>query len=414
MPTHSGTVLVVAVAALSLAPRAGADGSVAICGAAAPRMPEGLRFERLRGGRGGDKSATVGTADEDSLHEELQVHLSQLDELADHMSQFQERSAALADELEKRAAENVRLVRALETVLPCDDLDHEAIRRRDVLESMGLPSAMALDTPAPATTSSYGALAGAAAAPAEIGSSPPCFMDTVDTPAHLRGGGGSWASRRHAVWSFGRQSEGSNDVGVVKRLALRGGGNVLTVGSKYSAKEHALNKQLCGAVKRGDDKEIRRLVKEGADPSYPDCDMLGFSALHHAVNTRQTKSLEALQQLGGNVHIKDGLGWTLMHQAAHNADVEMVDKLHRFGVSSLVKNNAGRLPSAVTKAAGNGPQYRDCYKKLLGIQETAAGSNNVQKVVDEKMSKMSEPEESDDDDDLPASDAGGSERKKKA
>ena len=27
-----------------------------------------------------------------------------------------------------------------------------------------------------------------------------------------------------------------------------------------------------------------------------------------------TQSLEALQLLGANVHIKDGLGWTLMHQ----------------------------------------------------------------------------------------------------
>ena len=89
---------------------------------------------------------------------------------------------------------------------------------------------------------------------------------------------------------------------------------MLSLGSKYSPQQRTLNKQLCGAVKRGDEREIRRLVREGADPSYADCDMLGFSALHHAVNTRQMKSLEVLQQLGGDVHLKDGLGWTLMHQ----------------------------------------------------------------------------------------------------
>jgi len=158
---------------------------------------------------------------------------------------------------------------------------------------------------------------------------------------------------------------------------------VLSLGSKYTAKEVALNKQLCGAVKRGEEKEIRRLVKEGADPNYPDCDMLGFSALHLAVTHRQTKSLETLHNLGANFHIKDGLGWTLMHHAAHNADMDTVEKLHRYGVSCLVKNNAGRLPAAVSKAAGNGPAFRDCYKKLLGMQETAAGvkKDEVQKKV---------------------------------
>jgi len=63
-----------------------------------------------------------------------------------------------------------------------------------------------------------------------------------------------------------------------------------------------------------DEKEIKRLVKEGADVNYPDCDMLSFSTMHMAVNTKQRKSLQVLHDIGGNVHIKDGLGWTLMHQ----------------------------------------------------------------------------------------------------
>ena len=40
-----------------------------------------------------------------------------------------------------------------------------------------------------------------------------------------------------------------------------------------------------------------------------------------------------------------------LQQAAHNADMDTVEKLHRYGVSCLVKNNAGRLPAAVSKAA---------------------------------------------------------------
>jgi len=38
-------------------------------------------------------------------------------------------------------------------------------------------------------------------------------------------------------------------------------------------------------------------------------------------------------------------------QAAQNADIDTVERLHKYGTSCLVKNNAGRLPAAVSKAA---------------------------------------------------------------
>jgi len=117
--------------------------------------------------------------DEDSLHDNIKLQLNQVDELVSHMSQFQERTAALAGELEKRAAENDRLVEALESVMPREDLERENIRRSEMLTSMGLHSAMEVDTAAPFSS--------AAVMNTEIGSSPTCFMDTVETPARLRG-----------------------------------------------------------------------------------------------------------------------------------------------------------------------------------------------------------------------------------
>ena len=36
------------------------------------------------------------------------------------------------------------------------------------------------------------------------------------------------------------------------------------------------NPYLKSEILSREEKEIRRLVKEGADPNYPDCDMLGF------------------------------------------------------------------------------------------------------------------------------------------
>ena len=40
------------------------------------------------------------------------------------------------------------------------------------------------------------------------------------------------------------------------------------MGTKYSPEEWKLNKQLCKAAGLGQEKEMRRLVKQGADPSY--------------------------------------------------------------------------------------------------------------------------------------------------
>ena len=37
-------------------------------------------------------------------------------------------------------------------------------------------------------------------------------------------------------------------------LALRGGGNVVSFGSKYTAEQNKACKQLCSAIKRGDEK----------------------------------------------------------------------------------------------------------------------------------------------------------------
>ena len=74
--------------------------------------------------------------------------------------------------------------------MPRGDMeDSEAIRRREMLASMGLPSGMEVDStsiaPAPR----------AVADDLEMGSSPMFSMHPVDTPARLRGGGGSSAAQ---------------------------------------------------------------------------------------------------------------------------------------------------------------------------------------------------------------------------
>ena len=144
-----------------------------------------------------------------------------------------------------------------------------------MLDSIGLNSAMDVDS---AATSFVMDMAAPGCEDGEIGSSPTCYMQSITPPARLRGGGrtcpapgisamvGPGAQIRYLERRAGGGSANSGGEGAVRaRLTLRGGGNaMLAMGSKYSAKERALNKQLCGAVKRGDEKEIKRLVKEAS------------------------------------------------------------------------------------------------------------------------------------------------------
>ena len=54
----------------------------------------------------------------------------------------------------------------------------------------------------------------------------------------------------------------------------------------------------------------------------------GKRAPRVGIRTRFSKNaLFAEQNLGGNVTVKDGLGWTLLHNAAYNGDMDMVDNL---------------------------------------------------------------------------------------
>lgn len=157
--------------------------------------------------------------------------------------------------------------------LPRENAEAETQRKKDMLDAMGLNSAMEVDSIA---TSLALDMRAPGCEEGEIGSSPACFMPSVSSPARLRGGAQKGLSEICTIkgpvvqdrYLEVRRVGGAGGVagGVMDRLNLRGGGNVLAMGSKYSAKERVLNKQLCGAVKRGDEKEIKRLVKE-ASPS---------------------------------------------------------------------------------------------------------------------------------------------------
>lgn len=126
---------------------------------------------------------------------------------------------------------------------------------------------------------------------------------------------GAWAGQvmgagQGAAERMGLRGGGEGDGRMLERvggLTLRGGGNSHSAPKedlgkrKYTRDEHKINKQMCKAVRAGNEEEVKRLLKAGADPCYRWCGPLEYSVMHHGVNHKQFKVVEYLASHGGNI-----------------------------------------------------------------------------------------------------------------
>ncbi len=72
--------------------------------------------------------------------------------------------------------------------------------------------------------------------------------------------------------------------------------------------------RLLKAVRQGSLNEVKRLLKNGADPETRDA--RGLTALHIAAYWGETDIVEALIKAGADVNSDNGKGWTPLHAAA--------------------------------------------------------------------------------------------------
>ncbi|XP_049583907.1 unconventional myosin-XVI isoform X1 [Syngnathus scovelli] len=99
---------------------------------------------------------------------------------------------------------------------------------------------------------------------------------------------------------------------------------------------------LQDAIIRHDDKEVLRLLKEGADPNAPISS--GGSLLHLCARHDNVLAAEVLIERGLNVNLQDEDLWTALHVACVCDHADMVLLFLLAGVNSLLQDVDGNVP----------------------------------------------------------------------
>lgn len=88
---------------------------------------------------------------------------------------------------------------------------------------------------------------------------------------------------------------------------------------------------------------VRALRRAGADPNMHSRNPMRVAAIHAAVGSRDRATLRALLEAGAvDVNARQQGGWTALHAAAHQGDVEGVRLLLSVGADAAQRNDDGR------------------------------------------------------------------------
>jgi len=105
--------------------------------------------------------------------------------------------------------------------------------------------------------------------------------------------------------------------------------------------------RLYKAARSGNVKEVKRLLKDGADPDAADAH--GLTPLHLAAYWGETEIVKLLIDAGADVNAQNkGKGWTPLHSAAVSGGMrsrkEIIDMLHDAGAKDSAKDKHGWTP----------------------------------------------------------------------
>ncbi|XP_047457190.1 unconventional myosin-XVI isoform X2 [Mugil cephalus] len=130
-----------------------------------------------------------------------------------------------------------------------------------------------------------------------------------------------------------------------KSLQRQQGGIKARAPSTHRKKHHvrfSLADVIQDAIIRHDDKEVLRLLKEGADPNTPISS--GGSLLHLCARHDNVFAAELLIERGLNVNLQDEDQWTALHVACVCDHADMVLLLLVAGVNVLLQDINGNIP----------------------------------------------------------------------
>ncbi len=118
--------------------------------------------------------------------------------------------------------------------------------------------------------------------------------------------------------------------------------NTLT-GNGINKKDGAGDTRLYRAVRAGSFNEVRRLLKEGADPNIKNAK--GLSPLHQACYWGETDIVEILLRYNADANAGNGRGWTPLHSAAisggRKVRKSIIEMLEKAGGRSNIPDKHG-------------------------------------------------------------------------
>lgn len=122
--------------------------------------------------------------------------------------------------------------------------------------------------------------------------------------------------------------------------------NALTGRGKANKKDPSGETPLYRAARAGSVKEVKRLLRAGADPNTRDAD--GLTPLHQAAYWGETEIVALLLKAGAKVDADNGLGWTPLHSAAISGGLRtrkaIIDMLLEAGAKPDVRDKHGWTP----------------------------------------------------------------------
>ena len=139
---------------------------------------------------------------------------------------------------------------------------------------------------------------------------------------------------------------------------------------------HGINKrdrngetQLFRAVKNGDIRTVKKLLRDGANPNAENNHKL--TPLQHAAYWGEGAIVEALLRAGADVHHDNGHGWTALHSAAVSGGMksrkDVIEQLKKAGAKDDVKDKHGWTPKDYMSLWEENAAAAEKLKQFLSI-----------------------------------------------
>jgi len=149
--------------------------------------------------------------------------------------------------------------------------------------------------------------------------------------------------------------------------------------------------KLYRAVRSGSIKEVKKLLRDGADPDIADAH--GLTPLHQAAYWGEYEIIDLLLKAGANVNAENnGKGWTPLHSAAVSGGMrsrkEVIELLLGAGAKDAAKDKHGWTPGDYMMLWEENAAAAEKLKQFLAIPKGLAPPKGLPRVPGPKPPLM--------------------------